>query len=79
MGITPKRFARVARFQNALDARVRMPGRSWLDIAVNAGYHDQMHLIHDFEALSGFTPTLMLTKLGDSRPSALAASSAAEA
>lgn len=74
MGITPKRFARVARFQAALDARVGSPGRSWIDIATSAGYHDQMHLVHEFQSLCGLSPTLTLEILGDSRPSALAAS-----
>ncbi len=74
VGIAPKRFARVARFQSALDARVGAPGRTWLQIATAAGYHDQMHLIHDFQAFSGAPPTRILEQLGDSRPPALAAS-----
>lgn len=74
MGITPKRFSRVARFQAALDMRVAAPQRSWLDIAIDSGYHDQMHLVHEFQALSGMSPSLTETMLGDSRPSALAAS-----
>ena len=72
MGIPPIRFARVARFQAALDTRVRRPDRSWLDIAVDSGYHDQMHLIHEFKALCGMPPTRTMERLGDSRPSALA-------
>ncbi|MFG6401345.1 helix-turn-helix domain-containing protein [Microbacterium sp. P04] len=76
LGITPKRFARVARFQSALDARVRMPHRSWTDIAAEAGYFDQMHLIHDFRSFGGLAPMLTLERLGDSRPAALAASTA---
>lgn len=72
MGISPMRFARVARFQAALDTRVRRPDRSWLDIAVDSGYHDQMHLIHEFKALCGMPPTRIIERLGDSRPSALA-------
>ncbi|MDQ0769543.1 AraC-like DNA-binding protein [Pseudarthrobacter defluvii] len=74
MGMQPKRFARVARFQAALDARVGRPDRSWLDIAAECGYHDQMHLVHDFQAFSGLSPTFTIERLGDSRPSALAAS-----
>jgi methylphosphotriester-DNA--protein-cysteine methyltransferase len=73
MGVTPKRFARVARFQAALDTRVRMPDRSWLAIATDSGYHDQMHLVHDFVDFAGLPPTLTVKQLGDSRPSALAA------
>lgn len=74
LGVTPKRFARVARFQSALDARVRCPEKSWLEIAVNAGYHDQMHLVHEFSTFCGLAPTATMEQLGDSRPSALASS-----
>jgi AraC-like DNA-binding protein len=74
IGISPKRFARVARFQAALDARVGRPDRSWLDISIESGYHDQMHLVHEFQSLCGLSPTLTVELLGDSRPSALATS-----
>jgi AraC-like DNA-binding protein len=79
IGATPKQFARVARFQAALDARVRDPGRSWLDISQTAGFHDQMHMVHDFKAFGGLPPTLTLERLGDSRPSALAQSTGSRA
>lgn len=72
MGISPKRFARVARFQAALDARVRSPNQSWLDIATASGYHDQMHLNHEFQSFGGLSPTLTVQRLGDSRPSSQA-------
>ncbi|PWC07345.1 hypothetical protein DF223_06910 [Mycetocola zhujimingii] len=78
LGISPKRFARVARFQTALDTRVRHPETSWLNIAVNAGYHDQMHLVHDFRALAGYAPQHTFQRLGDSRPAALALSHGGE-
>ena len=51
VGVSPKSFARIARFQSALDAKLVSPQRTWLDIAHSFGYHDQMHMIHDFEAL----------------------------
>lgn len=72
LGIPPIRFARVARFQTALDARIRQPDKSWLSIALESGYHDQMHLVHEFHSLNGSPPTLTMEQLGDSRPSALA-------
>jgi hypothetical protein len=28
-------------------------GRNWTTDAHDLGYHDQMHMIHDFESLSG--------------------------
>jgi AraC-like DNA-binding protein len=58
----------------AMDAKVRTPARSWLTIAHEFGYHDQMHMIKDFQMLSGDSPSGILSKWGDMRPEALAAS-----
>lgn len=71
VGMTPKTFARVARFQTALDARLKNPTATWLEIAHRVGYYDQMHMIHDFESLGRNTPTQLLLQMGDVRPSAL--------
>lgn len=70
MGLSPKTFSRIARFQAALDAKVAQPARTWLDIAHTFGYHDQMHMIHDFETLGRDNPTSLLQALGDARPPA---------
>jgi transcriptional regulator GlxA family with amidase domain len=51
IGTTPKTFARVARFQAAIDAKLANQERTWLSIADAFGYFDQMHMIHDFEKL----------------------------
>jgi AraC-like DNA-binding protein len=75
MGVTPKVFARIARFQAALDAKVAHPQRTWLDIAHWFGYYDQMHMIHDFEQLGKNTPTQLIAELRDCRPAALASAS----
>jgi transcriptional regulator GlxA family with amidase domain len=56
VGETPKAFARVARFQAALDAKLTDPTRTWLDIAHSFGYCDQMHMVHDFKKLGGNSP-----------------------
>jgi AraC-like DNA-binding protein len=72
LGLAPKLWARIVRFQSALDAKVAQPGRTWLDIAHDVGYHDQMHLIHDFKTLAGHTPSGLLAQLGDTRPEAVA-------
>ena len=72
IGTTAKSFARVARFQAALDAKVVAPQRTWLDIAHHFGYHDQMHMVHDFRALGSFAPNHLIEQMGDMRPPALA-------
>lgn len=73
IGISPKLYARVARFQNALDMKIAAPKRTWLEIAHQLRYHDQMHMIRDFQLLGGGTPGELLAEIGDLRPSAVAA------
>jgi AraC-like DNA-binding protein len=75
IGMAPKLFARIARYQLALDSKVASPARSWLSIAHEFGYHDQMHMIRDFQSLSGSSPGGIVLQLGDMRPAALDASS----
>jgi len=75
VGIAPKLFARISRFQTALDAKLHAPARSWLEIAHKFGYHDQMHMVHDFQGLGGDSPGGLMAQLGDGRPSALASRS----
>lgn len=71
VGVTPKLFARVARFQTALDMKLMRPQMRWIDIAHSLGYHDQMHLIHDFHDLAGDAPGLLVSQIGDARPHTL--------
>ncbi len=74
VGMSPKTFARIARFQAALDAKLANPLRTWLDIAHSFGYYDQMHMVHDFERLGRNAPTQLLLQMGDVRPAALVSS-----
>jgi AraC-like DNA-binding protein len=57
VGMSPKQFLRVARFQRALALtnRCRVPP-PWSEIAEQAGYFDQAHLIGEFRAMTGLTP-----------------------
>jgi AraC-like DNA-binding protein len=57
VGLTPKRYTRVLRFERALAAIARDAPQDWAAFAVDAGYFDQSHLIHEFKRLSGLTPT----------------------
>lgn len=71
VGMSPKRFARIARFIGAVDCKLRNPDRTWLEVAHALGYYDQMHMVHDFENLGRGTPTQLLLNMGDVRPTAL--------
>ena len=57
VGLTPKRCARVLRFNAMLPTLVRQGPRDWAEVALAGGYFDQSHLIHEFRRLAGLTPT----------------------
>jgi AraC-like DNA-binding protein len=70
IGLAPKLYSRVARFESALDAKINCKNVRWVDLACEFGYHDQMHMIRDFQKLSGLSPEYLLGRLGDIRPPA---------
>ena len=56
LGIPPKLFARIVRL-NAVLARLDEPRREdMVDLALEAGYFDQPHLLRDFRELAGRSP-----------------------
>jgi AraC-like DNA-binding protein len=57
VGLTPKRYTRVRRFNALLPTLVRCGPRDWAQLAVDSGYYDQAHLIHEFRRLAGMTPS----------------------
>jgi AraC-like DNA-binding protein len=63
LGVRPKLFARVVRFQSALETKALNAQKSWTEVAHDFGYYDQMHMVHDFEQLAGGTPTSMLAQI----------------
>jgi AraC-like DNA-binding protein len=56
-GFTPKVFCRIRRFQQALDQMDGHRSVAWAKVALDCGYFDQAHFIHDFRAFSGINPT----------------------
>jgi transcriptional regulator GlxA family with amidase domain len=56
VGLPPRRFARVRRFQRALSTAARGGSRGWAFVAAGCGFYDQSHLIRDFHAFAGFAP-----------------------
>jgi len=57
VGMMPKRFARLARFERAL-ALVRS-GPSLSSVAQCAGYADQPHLVREFRSFAGEPPSTL--------------------
>jgi AraC-like DNA-binding protein len=60
VGLTPKLFCRVRRFQEVLRHLGKNTQVDWTRVALDCGYFDQPHFIHDFRAFSGINPTTYL-------------------
>jgi AraC-like DNA-binding protein len=56
VGITPKRYCRIRRFQRALALANSGRDVEWTRVALDCGYFDQAHFIHDFRSFAGLTP-----------------------
>jgi AraC-like DNA-binding protein len=65
VGLPPKLFGRIARFQNLVRLSGLHPQRAWADLAAEGGYTDQAHMIRDFREFSGTTPAERRTAEGD--------------
>ncbi len=65
VGLTPKLFCRVRRFQEVVRLIENREQVEWAEVALGAGYFDQAHFIRDFRAFSGLTPTAYLAQRGE--------------
>jgi AraC-like DNA-binding protein len=63
VGVPPKLYARIVRFNAALDHKLRWPAQAWSRIANDHDFYDQMHLVHDFRAFTGESPSRFLRHL----------------
>lgn len=61
VGLSPKAFSRIMRFQSALRGLSASPRPAWVAVALESGYFDQAHLIRDFRQLAGVSPGSLLT------------------
>ncbi len=60
VGLTPKRFLRVRRFQRVIASVAGSESVDWADLAGLCGYYDQSHFVHDFRSFAGLTPAAYL-------------------
>jgi AraC-like DNA-binding protein len=67
IGMSPKNFARLARFATAIDLK-RRGEDSWLNISHDVGYFDQMHMNRDFRMLGGDAPGRLVCTDSDFQP-----------
>jgi hypothetical protein len=58
IGISPKKFSKIVRFQSVLRSMISNSDTLSKDRYLDFGYFDQSHFIHEFKSLSGVTPKL---------------------
>jgi methylphosphotriester-DNA--protein-cysteine methyltransferase len=63
VGLGPKRFERLARAYKLVRAQALEPGQPYLPRALDLGYYDQAHAIHDLRELTGMAPTALFGEL----------------
>lgn len=61
VGLTPKTFNRIIRFQSIFKELELNPTSNWLALALQCGYYDQAHFIKEFKEFSGMNPTSYFT------------------
>jgi AraC-like DNA-binding protein len=60
VGVSPKSFCRIVRFQNTLRMFPPRSRCNLLSIALDGGYYDQSHFIHEFNSYCGLNPSEFL-------------------
>jgi AraC-like DNA-binding protein len=60
VGLSPKAFCRIRRFNEVLRRIERLTDVDWADVALACGYFDQAHFNHDFRAFAGLSPSSYL-------------------
>lgn len=65
VGLRPKSFARVCKFQKVVNLIEQQNQVEWTSIAYECGYYDQAHFIKEFQTFSGLNPSAYLTQRGD--------------
>jgi AraC-like DNA-binding protein len=64
VGMSPKRLARISRFQRVFHAMER-DDADWTRVAVECGYYDSSHLVRDFHEFAGDAPSRAVAELED--------------
>ena len=56
VGLNPKQYLRIARFQKAIQLRKSEYFENYTSLAHDCGYYDQSHFIHDFKMITDLPP-----------------------
>jgi len=64
VGLTPKVYCRIRRFQQAIALLNGRGAVQWADVALTCGYYDQSHMVHDFRDFAGLSPAIYHARRG---------------
>lgn len=64
VGLTPKRFASIRRFERAMSALGSR--RPLTEVALEVGYYDQAHFVREIRRLAGVTPGALRRRMSES-------------
>lgn len=57
IGVSPKFYERLIRFNTAMKMKQKQPRLSWMHVAYQSGYYDHMHLLRDFKQFTASVPS----------------------
>lgn len=63
VGINPKTFSRIVRFQNVIESTIHLTCVDWLNISLDYGYYDEAHFFNEFREFYGATPSEYLKSI----------------
>lgn len=64
VGLSPKVWCRLQRFQQAIQALHGGEEMRWAELAIDCGYYDQAHFANEFKAFSGIDATTYKARRG---------------
>lgn len=59
VGVCPKTFLRISRFNQSYWMRLKNPGMDLFSIAIACGYNDYQHMVKDYKEFANTTPNLL--------------------
>jgi AraC-like DNA-binding protein len=65
IGVTPKRYFRMLRFEHAVGLKLKFPEWSWTQVCLESGYYDQAHFIADCQAIARCTPSRLMREIAE--------------
>lgn len=65
IGLNPKTYSRVVKFNRLLKLMEGQTTADWLDMVLAHNYYDQSHLIGEFNAFTGMTPSAYTSRASD--------------